>query len=195
VGGAGKKLPRGGARHKSNSPRPTAAQGAGPLPHPVRLVSGQRFVPLGKRRQRTFTLTRVAADGTVRAVKEDGAKERIQLRAQRLLACDDRLVGIHYRFIGYRAGRRYRTYGYVVAIADDTATLVLPDWHPARTVRFPERLMPVVAPGLWLELSADLGQPRAGALNLADLRIRGEAPPKGCHQPDPELLRTLAGLG
>ena len=189
MGGSGKKLSGGGARHKSHTPRPTAALGHSPIPHPLRLVAGQRFTPLHARRRRPFTLTRVDRDGRVRAVKDDRGREQIELRAARLLAADERGCGIHYRFVGYRAGRRYRTYAYVAGLSGVTATLVLPDWHPLRIVPYPARLLPGARAGAWLELTADLGQARAGALNPANLRIRTDPGEKVCHRPDPSALR------
>lgn len=184
MGGSGKKLPGGGARHKANTPRPTAALGAGPIPHPLRIIVGQRFVAIKARRRRAFMISRIERDGRVHAVKEDGARERIQLRAARLLMCDERGLGVHYRFIGYRPGRRYRTFAYVAAVAETTLVLVLPDWHPARTVIYPRRLVPDADAGMWLELTADLGQARPGALNPADLRVCRAPGANRCRRPE-----------
>jgi hypothetical protein len=138
-------------------------------------------------------LTRVGADGTVHAVKEDGARERIQLKAGRLLACDEHGSGIHYRFIGYRPGRRYRTYAYVVAVAEKTLTLVLPEWHPARTVSYPRRLVPEARQGRWLQLTADLGQSRAGGLNPADILSCPDPGADWCRRPDDRPVKQPAG--
>lgn len=128
-------------------------------------------------------ISRVERDGRVHAVKEDGGRERIQLTAARLLACDERGLGVHYRFIGYRPGRRYRTFAHVVALADTTLTLVLPEWHPARTVIYPRRLVSDAGIGSWLELTAELGQARPGALNPADLRVCADPGADRCRRP------------
>lgn len=186
MGGSGKKLVGGGSRHKNKTPRPTAALGVSPTPHPLRVLAGQRYVPLRPRRQRAFTVTRVFADGRVRAAKEDGPREAIKLVSSRLLAAGPDGAGLHYRFIGHRPERRYRTFACIVAIDEATATLVLPEWHPSRPVEFPARLLPTSATGGWLTLTADLGQSRAGALNLADLRACAAPPESGCRRPDPE---------
>ncbi len=195
MGGSGKKLPGGGARHKVNTPRPTAALGAGAIPHPLRLTVGQRFVPLRPRRQRPLMITRLDRDGTVRAVKEDGARERVELRATRLLACDEERSGIHYRFIGYRAGRRYRTFAYVARVGADAISLVLPDWHPSRTVSYPRRLAPGALAGCWVELTADLGQAQAAALNPAELFACADPGGERCHRPDSDILQQVVVAG
>lgn len=183
MGGAGKKLPGGGARRKANTPRLTAALGDGPLPHPRRLVSGQRFMPRRCGRRRTFTVTRVDRDGVVAAVKEDGGRERITLRAERLLSVSEDGSGTHYRFVGFRAGRRIQTFAYVAGCCDGRLVLILPEWHPARPVRYPQRLMPEGRLGAWLTVSADLGQAHAAALNLADLRLGVDPGADRCHRP------------
>jgi hypothetical protein len=191
MGGSGKKLIGGGSRHKNKTPRPTAALGVGAAPHPSRVLTGQRYVPLRPRRQRTFTVTRVFSDGRVRAVKEDGPREAVELISSRLLAVGPDGHGRHYRFIGHRSERRYRTFACIVAIDQAHATLVLPEWHPSRLVEFPARLLPAVSLGGWLTLTADLGQSRAGALNLADMQPCAPPAESCCHRPDPEALPTV----
>jgi hypothetical protein len=113
----------------------------------------------------------VRGDGSVRAAKEDGKREPLILRAERLLAVDELGRGRHYRFIAYRQGRRYRTHAYVAAVDGAQATLVVPEWHPLRPVHFPLRLIPPQAQhiGMWMTLTADLGQPHGAGLNPARL--------------------------
>lgn len=192
MSGSGKKLIGGGARHKNKTPRPTAALGVGPTPHPLRVLNGQRYVPLRPRRQRAFTVTRVFSDGRVRAVKEDEPRETLELLASRLLGVDPNGDGSHYRFIGHRPGRRYRTFARIEAIADPNATLVLPEWHPRRAVPFPARLVLTASSGDWVTVTADLGQSRAGALNLADLQPCAPPAESYCRRPDPSLVVKLA---
>jgi hypothetical protein len=93
--------------------------------------------------------------------------------------------GRHYRFIGYLAGRRYRTYAHVAGVDREQAFLVLPDWHPRRPVRFPALSLPAAAnrPGAWMSCTADLGSAHGAALNLADLTACGDPGPHVCHRP------------
>jgi hypothetical protein len=185
VGASGKKLRGGGARKKVNSPAATPALGFGAPPHPLRVLAGQRYAPLHARRKRPFTITRGPRGDRVSAVKDDGQRERIELRTGRLLAADSDGRGEHYRFIAYTPGRRYRTYAYVAAIRGELAVLVLPDWHPRRPARMARRLLPPAArgEGAWLTCTADLGQPQAGRLNIAPLLACATPRPEICHRP------------
>jgi hypothetical protein len=186
VGAAGKKLRGHGARSKTRSPRQTPSNDtSGPVPHPRRVINGQRFAPVHGRRRRPFHITSHRKDGRVFAVKADRRKERIALRAKRLLAVDENGNGRHYRFIAYVPGRRYRTYAYIISVPSKSALLLLPDWHPDRPVRFPARLLPADArlPGAWLTCTADLGSAHGAGLNLADLVACADPGPRVCHRP------------
>jgi len=188
VGASGKKLSGHGARVKTRSPAPTPADGGwGRVPHPARVINGQRFMPLHGRGRRPFRVTSHRKSGRVFAVMVDGRQERIELSAERLIAVDERGNGRHYRFIAYLAGRRYRTYAWVAGIEAEHARLVLPEWHPRRPVRFPTRLLPDAArhEGAWLTCTADLGSAHGAALNLADLAVCADPGPKVCHRPAP----------
>ena len=187
MGGSGKKLRGHGARQKANSPALTAADGGwGPLPHPLRIVAGQRFSPLESRRRRAVRVTRSMKSGVALAVKADGRRERVALRVDRLLAVDRDGRGRYYRFLGYQAGGSYRTWAYVAGVNGEVAQLCLPEWHPRRPVRFPLRLLPAAGNevGTWLDCTADLGQPHAAKLNLADLRPCTDPGEAVCHLPD-----------
>ena len=187
MGAAGKKLRGQGARIKARSPAASPSDGGwGRPPHPCRVLNGQRFVALHGRGQRPFRVTTHLKNGRVFAVKTDGLKERIELHAERLLAVDENGDGRHYQFIAYVAGRRYRTYAYVAELEGEQASLVLPDWHPRRPVRFPSRLLPDSGqPGCWLSCTADLGSAHGAALNLADLAVCEDPGPQVCHRPAP----------
>jgi hypothetical protein len=188
MGAAGKKLRGHGARHKSNSPTATAATGGyAPLPHPRRVLTGQRYTPLKARRRRPFTITRQLKNGRVYAVKLDEQRERITLETARLLAVDDAGEGLHYRFLGYQPARRYDTFAYLASLDPNTALLCLPDWHSQRLVRLPLVLLPdgTRRAGQWFRCTADLGQPTAGRLNIADLLACTDPGRRVCHQPDP----------
>lgn len=45
-----------------------------------------------------------------------------------------------FQFLGW-SSRRYRTWGTVLAIDDEMARLVLHEWHPARPVQAPVRII------------------------------------------------------
>jgi hypothetical protein len=133
-------------------------------------------------------------NGRVFATRTDASEERFTLTAARLLASDPNGAGRYYRFVAYTAGRRYRTYAFLAALDNDQALLHLPDWHPARPVRYPARLLPAGAlcPGAWLSCSADLGQPQGAKLNLADLQPCSD-PGATCHRPSlPDTLAAAA---
>ena len=104
------------------------------------------------------------------------------MRLSRLLAVRADGHGLHYAFLG--SASPLQTFTVVVAIADTEATLILPEWHPARPVAFPARLLPDAArrPGSWLTCTADLSQGRAAWLNVADLTPTADPGPERCHR-------------
>jgi hypothetical protein len=85
----------------------------------------------------------------------------------RLLAVREDGQGRYFQFLGYTP-RRYRAWAVVCEIGTVRARLVLPEWHPRRTVVLPLRLLPSRAriEGAWLELSADLSVCAPGQLNI-----------------------------
>lgn len=116
----------------------------------------------------------VSRDGQVIARRDDGPRERVLLSASRLLARGGDGQGRYFQFLGW-SSRRYRTWATVVRVENQTATLVLPEWHPARPVLLPLRLLPesARAAGARLVLSADLSAPAPGRLGLSSLALSG----------------------
>ena len=179
MGGAGKKLQGGGARAKHRSPAAQVSDGYGPLPHPLRLLPGQIFFPRSANgRRRLFSVERVGAK-RVGCRRLDGSRERFAVSTQRLL--DQH----HYVFQGYRS-RQYRTWAHVVALHGDTATVVVPEWHPGRPVTIPARALPVEArwPDGCLTVTADLSAPHPARLKLAPLAACPSPPAGTCPPPD-----------
>jgi hypothetical protein len=80
-------------------------------------------------------------------------------------------------------------------VGADAISLVLPEWHPSRTVSYPRRLAPGALAGCWLELTADLGQAQAAALNPAEFCACGDPGGERCHRPDPGILQEVAVAG
>lgn len=188
MAGAGKKLNNGGARHKHRSPAPSAADGNyGLPPHPARAGAGQRYVARQSRRHRSLTLAGSAdRDGRCRA-RVECSQQLISVSAARLLATREDGQGRHFQFLGFRP-RRYRTWAVIASLADHEAVIILPEWHSARPVRLPRRVLPATAsgPGRWLRVSADLSASNAGRLNVAVVGICEKPPhlmiPASCGQ-------------
>jgi hypothetical protein len=68
--------------------------------------------------------------------------------------------------------------------AGGRASLCCPEWHPARPVSLPARLLPLgTAPGDWLSCTADLSAASAGQLNLAFLALGDDPGAATCHRP------------
>lgn len=177
MAGAGKQLNNGGARHKHRSPAPSRTDGSyGLPPHPARVSAGQRFIARRSRQHRTLTLAGGAGrDGRCRA-RVECSQQLVWLSAQRLLATRPDGQGRHFQFLGFRS-RRYRTWASITAVGDRDVALTLPEWHPARHVRLPRRLIPAAASaGEWLRVGADLSASNAGRLNVTVLEIC-EKPP------------------
>jgi hypothetical protein len=185
VGASGKKLQGQGAPHKNKSPMPTPALGWEATPHPLRVINGQRYAPLAGRTRRPFVVTSHLKSGSVFAVRTDASQERFALTEARLLAVDAEGAGLRYRFIAFTPGRRYRTFAFLAELVDGQALLRLPDWHPARPVRYPAALLPDGGDqsGQWMRCSADLGQPQGAQLNIADLEPCPDPGPQVCHRP------------
>ncbi len=187
MGASGKKLQGHGARQKRNSPPPQAKDGGfGLPPHPVEVRIGQRYCGRGTGRHRPLQVARVdAKTGTalLRPIESEGRATTIAV--ERLLATRRDRQGRTYQFLGF-APRRYRTVAVVAAIrADGQAELVLPEWHPARPVLHPARLLPTdaAAAGRWLSCTADLSQGRPATLRVADLAAIADPGPERSHRP------------
>jgi hypothetical protein len=186
MGASGKRLAGHGARSKSKSPPAQSKDGGyGLPPHPAALRPGQRYAPRSGKMRGPFQIVRIdrlAARAIARRV--EGDREFLNITARQLLALRGDGQGRHYQLQGF-APRRYRTYAVVVVISDDRqAVLVLPEWHPARPVHFPTRLLPskTRSPGAWLRCTADLSQGRPAQLNLADLVRCDDPGPDICHR-------------
>lgn len=185
MGAAGKKLHRHGARSKARSPAASVSDGGyGAPPHPVRIRAGQRFWPRSGKRRRPIVVCAVSEDGVVRARRLDGAGERVRVTATRLVARRPDGQGRYYQFIAW-SPRRYQTWAVVVRVDSSETILVLPEWHPARPVRLPNRLMPENARRTqeWLSLRADLSVSAAGQLNPAALSTCAEPGLELCGRP------------
>jgi hypothetical protein len=163
---AGKKLHGHGARRRARSPAASVSDGGyGPPCHPVRVLVGQRFWPRYGLRRRPFVVFRVAADGTVYGRRLDSAGGRVKSTALRLTATRVDGEGLYYVFLGWSA-RRYRTWAVLVGSQGGESCLVFPEWHPARCVVFPRRLLPPDADaGAWMTVRASLSAVAGGQLN------------------------------
>lgn len=185
MAGAGKKLHGNGARRKARSPAASVSDGGyGMPPHPVCLRAGQKYWPRSARRRRPFILGTVGRDGIVTARRVDGARERVTIAAVRLLQARADGQGGHYQFLGWTP-RRYKTWAVVLTTGSPSATLVVPEWHPARPVTFPVRLLPQSAhrPGAWLVVRADLSASTAGRLSVAAMRHCEDPGEQRCPRP------------
>lgn len=147
----------------------------------MRIIHGGYWSPKTGKKKRPFVATRSLKNGTVYGEKVEGAGERFQLTAARMLAVDQDGRALHYDFVAYTE-RRYKTFAYFAGDDGKNAVLVLPEWHPCRPVRFPLSLVPAAArfEGSWMTCTADMGQWTGGALNVADL--------KPCADPGAELV-------
>ncbi len=185
MGAAGKKLHGHGARTKARSPAASVSDGGyGAPPHPVRIRAGQRYWPRFGTRRRPIVVCGVDADGVVRARRLDGAGERVRVTAKRLVARRPDGQGRYYQFIAW-APRRYQTWAVVVRADSSETILVLPEWHPARPVRLPSRLLPEGARPMqhWLSLRVDLSVSAAGQLNPAALIVCADPGIELCGRP------------
>jgi hypothetical protein len=120
----------------------------------------------------------------VRGRREDGAREPVRTSLARLLVARDDGQGRFYTFLAWMP-RSYSTWATVVEIEGDSAVLVLPEWHPARPVRLPTRLLPQGGGGIgaWLQLRADLSVAAAGQLNLSMLAYCADPGSDRCLRP------------
>lgn len=181
---AGKKLHGHGASSKARSPAASLSDsGYGRPPHPLRVRAGQRYWPRRAACRRPFAITGAPAGEFVVGVRADGARERVRTSTRRLLATRLDGQGLHYSFLGWQS-RRYRTWAIVVELDDAWATVVLPEWHPARPVRLLARLLPAHAGlGQWLTVRANLCVVAAGQLNPSYFVCCSDPGPDRCHRP------------
>lgn len=197
MGAAGKKYLR-IAHSKSNSPPSQAKDGGyGTPPHPLRVFGGQRYWPRYGDQRRTFQVGRVqAADRVVWGRFLDQEEGKARVSEARLLARRDDGHGRFFAFGGF-APRRYSTWATLVGfdVDADAAILVLPEWHPARPLRLPRRLVPVETIGAWMNCRADLALGRSAQLNVSDLQLRRDPGVDRCHRPAygvPEAAEALS---
>jgi hypothetical protein len=186
MGATGKSLHGHGKRRTSTSPAASVSDGGyGLPPHPIRIRSGQKFWPRHSpgRRRRALVVQAVNAS-VVRARRVDEAREHVTITVARLERTRADGQGEHYQFIAW-SPRRYRTWATVVTNSDAQVTLVLPEWHPARPVHLPVRLLPEAArfAGAWIEIKANLSAPSAGRLNLGEFRECADPGPARCPRP------------
>jgi len=127
---------------------------------------------------------RSVSAGSVVVCRLDRARERGTIAASRLEASGPDGQGVEFRFIGWRS-RRYTTWAVVRVVDGDRVTLVLPEWHPARPVSCPARLLPVRSrrPGEWLRFQADLSAPTAARLKLSDAQWCADPGERRCPRP------------
>lgn len=194
MGAAGKKYLR-IAHSKSNSPPSQAKDGGyGTPPHPLRVVGGQRYWPRYGDQRRTFQAGRVqAADRLVWGRFLDMEEGKARVSEARLLARREDGHGRFFAFGGF-APRRYSTWATLVAFDEDTAVLVLPEWHPARPLRLPRRLVAADDLGAWMSCRADLAVGRSAQLNVSDLKVCRDPGADRCHRPaysPPEATEVL----
>jgi hypothetical protein len=194
MGASGKALRGHGARRKTTSPAAQPKDGGyGPPPHPLTARPGQRFFPLTAARRRALQLIRIDPGAGRAIVKRlDYTRDRVTATVARLLAVDEHGQPRFYAFCGY-APRRYGTLAAVIGVNERAATLVLPEWHPARPVTVPSRQLPAGAgPGVWLACSADLSQPTPARLNLGDLELTAALGMERVHRPTLQARATTA---
>jgi hypothetical protein len=171
------------AHTKSLSPAAQVKDGGyGLAPHPLRLRLGQVFWPRPPGRRRLLTVRRVLGPKVIVECISAKDEPRATLSASRLLATRDDGQGRHYQFQGFLA-RRYATFACVWEVGAGEAVLCLPEWHPGRPVRIPDRLVPAEArtPGAWMRVNCDLSASSAGRLQIADLVAT--ASPELSHKP------------
>lgn len=113
-----------------------------------------------------------------------GARERATIAVGLLGRARTDGQGKDFQFFGWKP-RRYGTWAVIVLTEESHATLVLPEWHPARPVVFFARLLPAQArgPGAWLRLHADLSAPHAARLNLSDFELCTDPGEEYCPRP------------
>lgn len=192
------------AHTKALSPAASARDGGwGAPPHPLEVRPGQRYWPRAGRRKRVFVVKRVSGEAVV-VQRLDGAEERGRVTRARLLAVRDDGQGRHYAFGGC-VPRRYASHATVAAIDGEEAVLVVPEWHPARPVRMPLRLLPLgsATPGAWFRVDADLGAPSAARLQLSGFTAVADPGAERVHRPRweppaaaaPEQARPAVGRG
>lgn len=173
------------AHTKALSPRAQAKDGGyGLPPHPLVARVGQRYWPRAARSRRLLVVKRLEHERVV-MVRADDRHAVTSVATRRLLATRPDGQGLRFQFQGF-APRRYETTGYVWSVDRDQAVLCLPEWHPARPVRIPTRLLPPAArrAGAWLRLRCDLAASSAARLQPADLTATVEqAAPLHLHCP------------
>jgi hypothetical protein len=189
MGASGKKLRGHGQRTKTTSPPLQVKDGGyGRPPHPRLVRAGQVYWPRkADNRRRQFRVTQALADGTVHAQRTDGARESLVVTSARLLAVDKDGNGRHYSFIGWTP-RRYQTWACAVQHVREQGqvVLVLPEWHPARPVRVPDRLLPFATGvlGGWMHAVADLAAPYPARLALGLIGLCEDPGRAVCPAPD-----------
>jgi hypothetical protein len=181
------------AHRKSSSPSAQVSDGGWGLPpHPLAARSGQRYWPRHAKRKLTLQLARVNGTST-EARRVDDVHQKLRVSVDRLLAVRPDGQGELYQFAGF-APRRYSTFAYVAAMDDAQATLVLPEWHPARPASVPARWLPAGSgAGTWLSCRADLSATSAGRLAIERLAASTDPGPAVAHRPTyvpPELERA-----
>jgi hypothetical protein len=157
--------------------------GYGRPPHPKRLIPGQVFFPRSANgRRRPFVIVRVGDQ--VHCERLDPHRQRLCVSPARLLERSTESEGRFYSFQGYRS-RRYRTWAEVADTDGMHAVLVVPEWHPARPIWLPVRMVPVEARerGCWLEATADLSAANPARLQLAPLHACEPPAQELCHRP------------
>lgn len=172
------------AHTKALSPPASVGDGGwGMPPHPLAVRPGQRYWPRAGRRKLPFVVRRVSGEQVV-GQRLDNDGRVVHLTAARLLATRDDGQGRHYAFSGH-IPRRYATHAVVVALEDERATLVVPEWHPARPVVLPARQLPAgaVRVGAWFAAQADLSASSAPRLALAGFVAVEDPGPRRAHRP------------
>jgi hypothetical protein len=160
------------------------------VPHPTAVRPGQRYFPLDSRARNAVTLRVVgvrARPGRCEARREDASARLVLVDRARLLKVDDVGAGVHYRFVGYASRVGYRTHACVVAVDDEWARLVCPEWHPAMAITVATGGLPPALrePGAWVACKGDLGATAPAKTGLRDF----VAPASGF---DPTSLHPVA---
>lgn len=173
------------AHTKSLSPRAQAKDGGyGLPPHPLLARVGQLYWPRAARSRRLLVVSGLRGD-RVTMVAADDRRAITTAAISRLLAARGDGQGAHFQFQGF-ASRRYETLAVVCSVEGAEAVLCLPEWHPARPVRLPARLLPGSARdrGTWLRLDCDLSASSAARLQPARIAAAVEqAAPPHLHPP------------
>lgn len=159
------------------------------------MLPGQRYWPLTGKIRRAFVVTRVEARaGRAHVQRVDGARERLTIKLERLLAETPAHDGRFYRLMGYASDeRRYATWAHLIGISldDDRATLVAPEWHPGRAIEIPARhLPPTAAEGCWVGCTAILAAQHPAGVQVAFTAVQD--PPPNTIRPVFDDVATVA---